>query len=433
MLDKIKKYGQKILPWIGIIAVLYVMTLLQIPMLIKNLFLVITTSICLFFVWKENGELKWELAILFLGLLGRIVFCYLDVFTEFRLPIGGSDDGIGFMERAIAYYHGDFSIQYTKYPYILNAIFQVTGINQYAAQYANILCWSFSAMILQKSCKRLEIDGILRLISLAIFAWLPTNIWITSILYRDAYIILLLFLSFYYLLVWMQDNKFYGILLSIAAVLLATLLHGGSILAIVPVIFAFVFYSQEKKQFCISKKSIIMAAFAIALLVVIFAVPQTRNIVLRKIPNMKGGLIEGLNRYLANKYDGSVAGSDYLTGRYLTGYFDLIPMTIQRMYYHTFSPTPDMWRGLTDVIAFFVSTAPIYLAGIVFWAVSLFYKKADAYRLILFLEVFVTIGVYAWGNKNAGSALRHREKILGLVILLAIYSLNIIIQKRAKR
>lgn len=433
MLDKIKKYGQKILPWIGIIAVLYVMTLLQIPMLIKNLFLVIKTSICLFFVWKENGELKWELAILFLGLLGRIVFCYLDVFTEFRLPIGGSDDGIGFMERAIAYYHGDFSIQYTKYPYILNAIFQVTGINQYAAQYANILCWSFSAMILQKSCKRLEIDGILRLISLAIFAWLPTNIWITSILYRDAYIILLLFLSFYYLLVWMQDNNFYGILLSIAAVLLATLLHGGSILAIVPVIFAFVFYSQEKKQFCISKKSIIMAAFAIALLVVIFAVPQTRNIVLRKIPNMKGGLIEGLNRYLANKYDGSVAGSDYLTGRYLTGYFDLIPMTIQRMYYHTFSPTPDMWRGLTDVIAFFVSTAPIYLVGIVFWAVSLFYKKEDAYRLILFLEVFVTIGVYAWGNKNAGSALRHREKILGLVILLAIYSLNIIIQKRAKR
>ena len=93
-----------------------------------------------------------------------------------------------------------------------------------------------------------------------------------------------------------------------------------------------------------------------------------------------------------------------------------------------------MWRGLTDVIAFFFSTAPVYLLSLVLWSVSLFYKKIDAYRCVLFLEVFITVGVYAWGNKNAGSALRHREKILSLVIMLAIYSLNIIIQgkKRAK-
>ena len=170
------------------------------------------------------------------------------------------------------------------------------------------------------------------------------------------------------------------------------------------------------------------------MLAIIIIVPQTRDIVLCKIPNMSGGLIEGLNRYLENKYDGSVAGSDYLTGRYLTGYFDIIPMTIQRIYYHSFSPTPDMWRGLTDVIAFFFSTAPVYLLSLVLWSVSLFYKKIDAYRCVLFLEVFITVGVYAWGNKNAGSALRHREKILSLVIMLAIYSLNIIIQgkKRAK-
>ena len=430
MIDYLKRNKGSILAWIGIIVVLYIMTMLQLPMLVRNLFLVITTSICMYFIWKENSEVKWETAILCLGLLARIIFAYLDVYTEFELPIGGGDDGIGFMETAVAYYNGDFSIQYTKYPYILNAIFQVTGINQYAAQCVNILCWGFSALVLQKACKRLDIHGMFRLVSLAIFAWLPTNIWITSILYRDAYIMLLLFLSFYYLLVWMQDKKQFGIVLSTVAVLLATMLHGGSIMALLPVVFTFVFYSQEEEKFSISKKSVIMAVSAVVLLLVIFIVPQTRNIVLRRIPDMSGGLVEGLNRYLANKYDGSTAGSDYLTGRYLTGYFDIIIMTIQRIYYHTFSPTPDMWRGLTDVIAFFMSTAPVYLAGIVLWVVSLFYKKTDAYRLVLFLEIFITIGVYAWGNKNAGSALRHREKILSLVILLAVYSLNIIIQKR---
>ena len=89
-----------------------------------------------------------------------------------------------------------------------------------------------------------------------------------------------------------------------------------------------------------------------------------------------------------------------------------------------------MWRGFTDIVAFFMSTAPIYLVASILWFVSLFYKKKDVYRCVMFMEVFITIGVYAWGNKNAGSALRHREKILSLVILLAVYSLNIIIQKR---
>lgn len=433
MIDFLKKNRAFIAAWPVIILVLYIMTMLQLPMLVRNLFLVITTSVCMYFIWKENSEAKWEMAILFLGLLGRIIFCYLDVYTEFELPIGGGDDGIGFMETAVAYYNGDFSVQYTKYPYILNAIFRITGINQYAAQYANILCWSFSALILQKSCKRLDISGVFRLVSLAIFSWLPTNIWITSILYRDAYIILLLFLSFYYLMVWMQDKKQYSIILSIVVVLLATMLHGASIMALLPVVFTIVFYSQEKNRFCISKKSVIMVGTVVLVLMVVFLVPQTRNIVICKIPDMSGGLVEGLNRYLANKYDGSTAGSDYLTGRYLTGYFDIIPMTIQRIYYHTFSPTPDMWRGAVDIVAFFMSTAPIYLAGIVLWIVSLFYKKTDAYRVVLFLEVFITIGVYAWGNKNAGSALRHREKILSLVILLAVYSLNLIIQKRKER
>lgn len=434
MMAYLKKNKFFIIAWLMIVILSYGMTVLQAPMLIRNTFLVAATSICLFTLWKSNCEVKWELVVLMLGLAGRIIFCYLDVYTAFELPIGGGDDGIGFMERAIAYYNGDFSVQYTKYPYILNAIFQITGINQYAAQYANILCWSFSALVMQKCCKRLQITGYLRLIAIAVFAWLPTNIWITSILYRDAYIMLLLCLSFYYLLVWMQDGKLHGIVLSVAAVLLASLLHGASVMALIPVIYTVVFYSQGTKQFCITKKAVIMSLVTIGGVFIILIIPQTREMILRKIPNMNGGLIEGLNRYLENKYDGSVAGSDYLTGRYLTGYFDILPMTVQRMYYHTFSPAPDMWRGFIDVAAFFMSTAPVYLAAAICWLVSLSYKKIDAYRCVLFLEIFITVGVYAWGNKNAGSALRHREKILSLVILLTMYSVNIIIQekKRAK-
>ena len=433
MNETLRKNKSIILTWLGIIAILYIMTALQFPMILRNLFLVIATAASMLYHWRENAAEKWETVILILGLLARVCFCYLDVYTGFELPIGGSDDGIGFMRTAVEYYNGDFTTQYTKYPYILYAIFQVTGVNQYAAQYANILCWSFSSLLMQKACKRLEIKGIFRIIALAMFAWLPTNIWITSILYRDAYIMLLLLWSFYGLLCWMQDGSWCGFTISIVMVLLATMLHGGSIMTLAPIAFTFVFYSIKEKKLCINKRTIVLLSSVLGGLLIIFLVPQMRNIVLRKIPSMEGGLIEGLNRYLYNKYDGSTAGSDYLTGRYLTGYFDIIPMTIQRIFYHVLSPVPHTWRGIVDAVAFFGSSAMVYLSAFVLWIVSWGYKKLDSYRVVLFLNIFITVGVYAWGGKNAGTAMRHREKILSLVILLAVYSLNIIIQKRKER
>ena len=426
--------GKKILPWAGMIVILYIMTLLQIPMVVRNLFLVVSSSIYLYFIWKDASEERWEIPVLMLGLLARIAFCCLDVYTDFSLPIGGGDDGLAFMQTAVEYCNGDFHRVYTKYPYILYVIFQITGINQFAAQYVNILCWSFAALLLQKTCKRLNICGMFRLLALAVFAWLPTNIWITSILYRDTIVMLLLFLSFYYLICWMQEKGWIYIVFSTVAVLLATLLHGGSIVSLVPIALVVIFYSKEKQQFCITKKNMLVVISMLIVCVGLFLIPQIREVLLRKIPSMENGIIEGVNNWLKAKYDYSEgAGSNYMEGRYLTGYFDIIIMTIQKIYYHMFSPVPHMWRGITDAVAFFGSSAPVYFIVTMLWAVSIFYKKWDAYRFVLFVENFITIGIYAWGNVNGGTALRHREKILGLMILLGMYSLNIILQKRKER
>ena len=434
MMKKLKASRGTILSWAGIVIVLYIMTLLQAPMVISNLFLVITTSACLCLAWQKNSEVKWEVPVILLGLLARVAFCYLDVYAEFSLPIGGGDDGITFLKTAIEYCQGNFETQYTNYPYVLYGIFQITGINQFAAQYVNILCWGFAMIVLQKSCEKLDINGIFRLISIVVMAWLPTNIWITSILYRDTYVMLFLFLSFYFLFCWMQDGKWKNIIYSVVTVLLAAWLHGGSVAALIPIVITLVFFSREKKAFCMNKKNVLATLSLVGVAVVLISIPSIGNVLLKKIPSMENGLIEMLNGWLEAKYAySSEAGSNYLVGRYLTGYFDLIPMTIQRIYYHTLSPAPNAWRGLTDAIAFFGSTAPIYLISAILWAVSIFYKKKDAYRFVILMESFITVGLYAWANVNAGAALRHREKIIGLVILMAVYSLNIILQGRKER
>lgn len=434
MPKKMKTTIQTILPWIGIAVMLYFMTALQFPMLIKNLFLVAAASVCLYLTWKENSINKWEILILLSGLFLRTIVAYLNVYHKFELPIGGGNDGLAFMDTAVEYVRGDFHREYTKYPYILYLIFQITGIDQFAAQYVNVICWAFAALLLQKTCRRLEISEKLTGAALLIFAVLPVNIWMSAILYRDTLIMLALFASFYALLCWMQEDSAIFIAMSLAAVLFATWLHGGSIVAAVPIGVTVLFYSRQEGCFKITKKNIICTIILLVCAILVFLIPQTRELFLRRLPNMENGVLNGLNRWLAMKYDYSEgAGSNYMEGRYVKGYFDLIIFTIQKIYYHMFSPVPHLWRGLTDAIAFFGSSAIVYLFTTILWAVSYCYKRIDAYRFVLFMENFITIGIYAWGNVNGGTAVRHREKILGLMLLLAMYSLKLILQERKEQ
>lgn len=427
MLKKMEFKKSIILPWIAIIVMMYAMTSLQVSMGLRNLLFVVTASVCLWFSWRKNSESKWEIIVLLIGLFARIAICYLNEYMGDAALIGGGNDGATFLLTATEYYNGDFHRVYTRYPYVLYGIFQVTGVNPFAAIFVNVICWGLSVLVMQKSCKRLHIKGIYRILALLILAWLPTNIWITTILYRDTLVMLFVFLSFYLLLCWMQEGKIKNVILAVVMTGLATLLHGGSIMALIPIAVTVVFYSRESECFRFTKKNILLICAIAVCLIVFLLIPPIGEVLLRKIPSMENGPIEMLNGWLAAKYDySSEAGSNYLVGRYLTGYFDLIPMTIQRVYYHMFSPAPDMWRGIVDIAAFFGSTALIYGIAMLLWIVSIFRKSKDAYRFVMFMEIATTVVLYAWANVNAGAALRHREKIIGMIILMGMHSLNIL-------
>ena len=56
MLEEMRNNVKKVLPWVGIIGIIYTMTLLQIPMIFRNIFLVLTTTCCFGFLWKGNRK-----------------------------------------------------------------------------------------------------------------------------------------------------------------------------------------------------------------------------------------------------------------------------------------------------------------------------------------------------------------------------------------
>lgn len=424
-----KKWIKDIISWLMVVSAMYVMNILSMPLIVINLFFVVTTSIYFCRLWHKHSESKLELLLLLVGLGLRIVVCVIDIYgREFiGIPFSGSDSE-GFYLTSVAYYHGDMSGLYTKYPYIINAMYQIMGLNRFAVQYVNILCWSFCALLMQKSCKLLQINKFLRIVALGLLSILPFHICISSILMRDMIVALSIMLTTYLILKWMSDGKYINLLLGIVVSAVAMLMHNCTLAVLAVLAIMAALYSPKKGKFCIEKKGVVICILGVAGLAVLVLVPPVRRVVLSQIPTADGGILAAINGRLGYFYR-NTGGSTYLLNEYVDSYWELFVGTFQRIGYFLFSPVPWMWRGLSDIAGFMASVSVVIMAVLTMIA-SIFYKKNDSNRMMLFGIVFFVSGIFAWAVSNGGTALRHREKLLGVLILLGVYSVQIIINAR---
>ena len=427
-----KNLLKSIIPWLLIVGVMYVMTVLNMPLIIKNTVFVLGTSVCLFHLWKNSGESKIEVILIMVGFFLRIVVCFLDVYGAelLTVPFSG-DDSMNFYNTSVAYYHGDFSSVYTKYPYVINTIYQITGLNRFAAQYVNVLCWCFCAFVMQKACTLLKIEKNLRIVALGLLAVMPFHICISSILMRDMIVALSIMLTTYLILKWMSDGKYINLLLGIVVSAVAMLMHNCTLAVLAVLAIMAALYSPKKGKFCIEKKGVVICILGVAGLAVLVLVPPVRRVVLSQIPTADGGILAAINGRLGYFYR-NTGESTYLLNEYVDSYWELFVGTFQRIGYFLFSPVPWMWRGLSDIAGFMASVSVVIIA-VLSMIVSIFYKKNDSNRMMLFGIVFFVSGIFAWAVSNGGTALRHREKLLGVLILLGVYSVQIIINARRER
>lgn len=419
-----------IVPWLLIVGIMYIFTLMKFPLAVTNIFLVISTLACMWRLWKENGENRLEVILIMLGVSVRILVCLIDIYGNsiIAIPFSG-DDSLNFYNTSVAYYYGDTSSVYTNYPYVLNAIYQIAGLNRFAAQYVNILCWCFCMLLMQKSCSLLKIENPLRILAVFLYSFLPFNICISSILMRDMIVTFSITLTYYCILKWMQDGKYRYLAAGIAVTVPAILLHNCALAMLMVMGIVVALYSPEKRKFCIEKKFIFILAAGLAAILVVVLVPKVRNVFLTQIPISNGGILDGINGRLEFFYT-YTGGSTYLMNEYVSSYTELFFGTFKRIAYFLFSPVPSLWRGFGDMLGFFAS-ACVFAAGIVTMAISFWYDRKDSYRMVLFSVIFFVSGIFAWGVSNGGTAMRHREKILAITILLAIYSIQLI--KNARR
>lgn len=73
---------------------------------------------------------------------------------------------------------------------------------------------------------------------------------------------------------------------------------------------------------------------------------------------------------------------------------------------------------MLDVVCFFVDVVPWVIMVIGMFCVSHRQKNPQAVVGIFFLLLYTF--VYGWGTRNAGTAMRHRDQCLGIMIMAAL-------------
>ena len=117
------------------------------------------------------------------------------------------------------------------------------------------------------------------------------------------------------------------------------------------------------------------------------------------------------------------AGSVYLENITTNSLGQIVIYLPLFMFYFLYSPTPEMIRGILDIITLLLNSSIyiyITIVGMITYKnikFDLSKREKQIIKALLFSAVF-TIAVFSVGTRNAGTAMRHRDKVLPFLIVL---------------
>lgn len=355
--------------------------------------------------------------LLALSLIFRTGLVFWDVgFSDvFLLPNSGAD-------TEVFYY---WSVQVARDPSLVFAefrggefsklfglLFWLTGPSRTFGQYTNALLGLTTVLILEATLKRLPLDGKQSVRVLALAALLPNTLILSAIFLRESIVSLLVAISVYFFVRWYRDGGPINIVLVAATIIAASTLHAGVIAVGVGYMLVVLFYRRSTGRFGFEVRSV--AYLALFALIVYFIVARHPDLFLGKFEQLES------EQDVFTATNHRAGDSQYLADLTVTNYVDLLRTGPLRAFYFLGSPLPWDFRGLNDVFTF-VGDSLFYIGTLVaFWAVrsQLRHKERVLGYATILVIVLATL-VFGAGVSNAGSAMRHRFKLLSLFLLLA--------------
>ena len=352
----------------------------------------------------KNQKIK---NILYLGLILQLGVVIIDHFIKAFPTI--ILDPRAFERNGWYSYLYDVNIGRGKYNYwFINPIYKLLKIRvAIIFSVINVFFTILTNLNILECLNKLKIDKklIKNLMIIAVLS--PISIIMKAGIQREAIIIIFLSYSLKNFLDYSLKKTFSKMIKSFIFIGIAAVFHSGVIFLSIGYLF---FLLSGKKSQTIKQIFI----FLIAILGFIIFKDQ----LLEKVGGGDINHIIAMNNMEFLKE----AGSAYLTSISTNSLLQIIMYLPLFIFYFLYSPTPDMFRGILDIITFVLNSSIfIYLTIGGYY----FYKKNNKNLLkierkilkAIYISLLATTIVFSIGTRNAGTAMRHRDKLIPFLII----------------
>ncbi|MDP4181990.1 MAG: phospholipid carrier-dependent glycosyltransferase, partial [Bacillota bacterium] len=299
------------------------------------------------------------------------------------------------------------------YSKFVGIIYYFTGRTPFIAQYFNVFFGFFTVYFVYKLICEIGGSKKAALAGSFITAIFPTLNLYSAVILRENIITFFSLLSVYYFVKWLKSGKLFQIIISSVFLGVASSVHGAMIIVGGVYLFFFCFYKPLEKRWRLLNKQALFAICITAAVVILF-----RARLLNKLPSDITLVFSP--EYLKSRLVPLAVGrTAYLESFYPKSFLDIFIQTPIRVIYFLLMPFPWKISGVSDIIG--VVDALIY-AALIFFSLKSFRKSGYRYKVIFIGLIFIIILemiTFSWGTSNYGTAIRHRQKFVCLLITMA--------------
>lgn len=336
----------------------------------------------------------------------------------FSLPATGADTRV-FIGMSAAWSQQSFGTVLDQfqtgswlYPWLLSLAFRMTGSSELLAQSINAMLGSLTVLVVYRIA--LQLWGAVPAVRAAwIAAVFPTLALYSAVALRETPVVLCFALGLDQLLLWIRGRgigHFFG---SIAFIVVAAMFHGGMIVALLGVALVVTLRignASPRRRSTAALTGLVGVAVAFGLFSFLTGTGQVDKI----------GPIAQLEVADIGNAQATAARSraSYLDDVVVRSPVDMVVHAPLRVAYFLFAPFPWMFSAVADTVG--VLDGLMYLATMfALWRARHSLGRSFGARSVLIVAAVVAY-TFAMGTSNYGTAIRHRAKVMPVILAVAV-------------
>ena len=355
-------------------------------------------------------------ALLSLAFLARLGFLLWDIYAShiFNLPNSGADTWMYYRNaQAIGRDITQLFVPQrgSVYSQVIGVLFYLTGTSsRVLGGYVNVLLGLSVVLLVQRMLRMTGATARVMNRVMLLVSFFPNSLIMSAIFLREIFPTFFVAASLLYFIKWFQKPGSRDMLMCLLMLAIGSMFHSGVIGLALGYFYGFLFYQHKSRRFTFLPRNLF--SFVLLSAVIYLAVTVFQDSIFGKFQHLDE--FEDIYQTANTR----LGGSAYLVNMQINTLWQFVIFSPVKMLYFLGAPMPWNWRGPMDIITFMTDSA-LYL----YVVVSLFRRwrqlgSAKPLARMLAAAMLGAVLIFGVGVSNAGTALRHRQKLLPLFLVL---------------